>query len=124
MPKPTIKTYIYQKEATAFSQFFEVGFSITGPSDVDEVDNIFIKLTNPTGNLKDLKIRDTLSNRMYIAEDGYFQMGKINKNAIRNSVVFLANQVVVGLESFVYPNMVLDCTKFSNPALQSMLQGF
>ena len=122
LPKPTIKTYIYQKEATAFSQFFEVGFSITGPSDVDEVDNIFIKLTNPTGNLKDLKIRDTLSNRMYIAEDGYFQMGKINKNAIRNFSIS-GKSSSCGSE-VLYIEYGFDCTKFSNPALQPCFRAF
>lgn len=122
LPKPKIKTYIYQKEATAFSQFFDVGFSITGPNDVDDVDNIFIKLTNPTGNLTDLKIRDTLTNRIYLAEDGYFQMGKINKNAIRNfSISGKSNSC--GSE-VLYIEYGFDCEQFTNPAFQPCFKAF
>lgn len=122
LPKPKIKTYTYQKEATAFSQFFDVGFSITGPNDVDDVDNIFIKLTNPTGNLTDLKIRDTLTNRIYLAEDGYFQMGKINKNAIRNfSISGKSNSC--GSE-VLYIEYGFDCEQFTNPAFQPCFKAF
>jgi gliding motility-associated-like protein len=120
-PKPKISTFVYQKELTAFSNKFNSGFTINGPNNVDVIDNIFIRIVQPSGNLTDIKIRDTITNRIYIAQNGYFQLGRIQRNGFRHFELFGVSKSCG--QDLLYIEYGFDCGEYDNPAFPPCFQS-
>lgn len=113
-PRPQISTFVYQKELTAFSNRFVAGFSITGPNNVPNIDHVFFRVKNPTGNISDLRIIDTVTQRVYLAKNGYFQVGKISKDSIRHfSIMGTSKSCDTDILILEYG---FDCGEYDNPA--------
>lgn len=113
-PKPRISSFVYQKELTAFSNRFTSGFSITGPNNVPIIDNVFFRVKTQSGNLQDIRIIDTVTQRIYVPKNGYFQVGKINKDSTRHFIIS-GKSKSCGSEMLIL-EFGFDCSEYDNPA--------
>lgn len=121
-PKPTISTSIYQREVTAFSNMFSTGFTLIGPKDVDEAKNVFIKLYNPSGKINSLTIADTVTNKVYVQEKGYFQLGSLYKKQLRHFKLSGSSDNCT--QEILYLEYGFDCEKYENPAFTPCFRAF
>lgn len=121
-PKPKISTFIYQKELTAFSNRFSAGLSVNGPIDAETIGNVFFRIKNPSGNIQDIRMMDTVTQRIYVAKNGYFQLGKIDKNSIRHFTVF-GQSKSCGSDMLIL-EYGFDCAEYENPAIPPCFQAF
>lgn len=110
-PKPLISAFIKLKELTSFSKDFSIPFDIIGSPTQVRLNYVFLKITNPSGNLKDIKIINTFNNDTFTSTNGYFNVGAILQNTAR-SFSIVGTSVGCGKEMIIL-EYGFDCQNYT-----------
>ncbi|MEZ4911212.1 MAG: gliding motility-associated C-terminal domain-containing protein [Saprospiraceae bacterium] len=115
-PKPNIDVFLFQKEISAFSNDFSTSFSLNGLSNLNNLDHVYIRFTNPSGNITTLTLQDTTSKEIYSpSPNGYFQIGALKKQENR---YFTLSGLSNGCnDEIIFVEYGYDCSPHADPAV-------
>ncbi len=115
-PQPEMQLALFQKEVTAFSNDFSTKFTICCPTLINTADNVYIRITNTSGNVSGLLLKDTISGEIFTPTNGIFNTGQLGRNQTR-FFELSGTSKGCGTEKLVI-EYGLDCQPYTDPAMQ------
>lgn len=121
-PRPDIQMALFQKEVTAFSNEFNTKFTVCCPKLINVVENVYFRILNPSGNISNLQLRDTITGEIYTSVQGIFNIGALTNQATR---FFELSGISKGCgKEKLLLEYGFDCLPYTDPAVQPCFRSY
>ena len=121
-PRPEMQLALFQKEVTAFSNDFSTKFTVCCPTLINTADNVYIRITNASGNISGLLLKDTITGEIFTPVNGIFNTGQLGRNQTRFFELFGTSKGC-GKEKLII-EYGLDCQPYTDPAIPPCFRSY